>query len=155
MCFQAVSIIRVTQGYTYEYILFEEFCFFFFLIVGLHGKNETCPEQVQSISQSTSDYDTRDKPVKKFKNWRLVTKMTYLCICSNEIWTLENILSWLTTCKKTKNRKWIKGLGCKIKNLKTKQTLFGLDRVRTLAWVCNLLEIAAARKICSLLKIRR
>lgn len=43
-----------TRIHIYEYILFEEFCFFFFLIVGLHGKNETCPEQVQSkISQST------------------------------------------------------------------------------------------------------
>lgn len=32
--------------------IIEEFCFFS-LIVGPHGKNETCPEQVQSISQST------------------------------------------------------------------------------------------------------
>lgn len=52
------------------------------------------------------------------------------------IYTREYTLL-INDMQKTKNPKWLKDLGYKIKNLKTKQILFGLDRVRTLGFYKN------------------
>ena len=52
------------------------------------------------------------------------------------IYTREYTLL-INDMQETKNRKWLKDLGYKIKNLKTKQILFGLDRVRTFGFYKN------------------
>lgn len=52
------------------------------------------------------------------------------------IYTREYTLL-INDMQKTKNPKWLKDLGYKIKNLKIKQILFGLDRVRTLGFYKN------------------